>query len=249
MTWAVGVFRNLTNGFVYNLGSDDWAVSGRLTALPIYENDGEYLLHMGISGRHAGVNNNNITYRVRGPERAGPSTLWPRYANITNITANNQDNLNLELVSVLGPLAFQAEYDFNFLNDASHGGPNVGTLYYNGGYIEATYFLTGEHLRYIKKTALFDRVVPRENAFCKDTVRGTYFGTGAWQTAIRYNYLDLNNKGINGGVLNDVTMGLNLFINANTKVQWNYSVTSRQAPDGSGTDVIQGLGMRIAHDF
>ena len=52
-------------------------------------------------------------------------------------------------------------------------------------------------------------------------------GYGAWQVGIRYNYLNLNDKGIDGGVLDDITLGLNWFINPNMKFQWNYTYEKR----------------------
>ncbi|MBS0202970.1 MAG: hypothetical protein JSS49_08750 [Planctomycetes bacterium] len=260
-TWAVGAFRNVTNGFVYAINSDDWAFTGRGTILPIYEDKGRRLLHLGVSARHAGINGGVVNYRARGPERAGPSTLWPSYAATGNIYAKTQDDVNFELVSVWGPLSLQAEYNLNLLPDAAvtSGGPGVGTLLYHGGYAEVGCFLTGEHREYIRSAALFNRIVPNENAFyVRKSAHGPLCGLGAWQVAARYNYLNLNSKGINGGILNDVTIGLNWFINSNTKVQWNYSVTDRLSPGPSGStaggslggsSVIQGYGMRVAHDF
>ena len=72
---------------------------------------------------------------------------------------------------------------------------------------------------------------------------------------IRYNYLNLNDKGMNGGVLNDITLGLNWFLNPNMKLQFNYSVTDRHSPASPGMPIgqsdgtIQGFGMRLAMDF
>ena len=34
--------------------------------------------------------------------------------------------------------------------------------------------------------------------------------------------IDSNNRGINGGMLDDLTIGLNWILNNNTKFQWNY---------------------------
>lgn len=250
VTWAAGVFRNVVNGFAYNIGSDDWAFTGRLTGLPIYEDNGKYLLHLGVSARASGLNNGIVNYRVRGPERSGPSALWPHYAGISNIHGNSQENVNFELVSVMGPATLQAEYDLNYVPNARLAGqPSVGTLFYQGGYVELSYFLTGEFRRYVKQAALFDRVVPLKNAYWMQTDRGKESGWGAWQVGARYNYLNLNNKGINGGILNDITFGTSWFLNANMKIQWNYSLTYRTAPISFKTDLIQGAGMRFAHDF
>ena len=65
----------------------------------------------------------------------------------------------------------------------------------------------------------------------------------------RYNYLNLNDKGLNGGILNDYTLGLNWFLNPNMKVQFNYSITDRQSVLAKHDGIIQGWGVRLAHDF
>ena len=43
--------------------------------------------------------------------------------------------------------------------------PSVGTLFYSGGYVEVLYSLTGEHRAYIREAGLYDRVIPRQDAF------------------------------------------------------------------------------------
>ena len=133
----------------------------------------------------------------------------------------------------------------------------VGNLDFNGGYVTCAYFLTGEHRAYIRESAVFDRIVPRKNAFWikgeKD--KPNEFGWGAWQLAFRYNYLNLNDKGINGGVLDGLTAGLNWFLNPNAKLQFNYTVTVRHSPASPGQPIglsdgtIQGFGMRLAMDY
>ena len=53
----------------------------------------------------------------------------------------------------------------------------------------------------------------------------------------------------NGGRLQDITLGLNWFLNPNMKIQTNYTHTIRDSiatPDGSSYD---GVGMRLAWDF
>ena len=93
--------------------------------------------------------------------------------------------------------------------------------------------------------------MPRKNAYWVEGKKGApnESGWGAWQVGIRYNYLNLNDKQINGGVLDDITLGLNWFINPNMKFQWNYSVTNRHSPGGLSDGMIQGFGTRFAMDY
>ena len=76
-----------------------------------------------------------------------------------------------------------------------------------------------------------------------------FTGCGAWQVAARYSYLDLNSKGIAGGILHDLTLGLNWFLNDYTKVQMNYFLTDRNAAGTVGDGIVQGFGTRLAWDF
>ena len=259
-TWAAGVFKNITNAFNYDVGGGDYAETARLTHLFLYEDNGEELMHLGISGRNSAINGGLDRFRVRGPERAGESVGWPTYGN-TGIFAGSggQQDINIESVNVFGPWTIDAEYDFHFVNNASLGAhqPDVGTVMFSGGYVEVLYFLTGEYRHYLREAAVFDRIVPKRNAFWVKGKDGkpNEKGPGAWQVGIRYNYLNLNDKTIEGGVLNDITMGVNWFINPNSKFQWNYSVTDRHSPSSPGVaggqsdGTIQGFGMRYAVDF
>src|SRR5271157_4434791 len=264
MTWAAGVFKNVTNPWDFQVGGGDWAETMRVTGLLLYEDEGRKVMHLGITGRNSGYDNGTSQFRVRGPERSGLNQDWDNYANTGAFHASGgQQDINLESVNVFGSWTIDAEYDFHFDQNAFLGGANgtrqtsVGTLFYSGGYVEVMYFLTGEHRAYIRQSGLYDRIVPRQNAFWirgADGKRNEH-GWGAWQVGLRYNYLNLNDKGINGGVLNDITLGLNWFLHPNAKLQFNYSITDRHSPAspgmpiGQSDGVIQGFGMRLAMDF
>src|SRR5262249_54591206 len=74
-------------------------------------------------------------------------------------------------------------------------------------------------------------------------------GIGAWQIGARYSWLDLNDQGINGGVIQDVTLGLNWFLNPYMKWQFNLEGLDREAPKTKYDGWIYGFGTRIAFDF
>ena len=134
--------------------------------------------------------------------RAGVATAWPVPADPGDLSAETNNLLNFELVGVHGPWTFQAEYLHSFLPDASRipGGPDVGTVNYHGGYVQVLYYLTGEsdYDHYNHKTAVFERIMPRENVLAARDEGLT--GIGAWQVGARYNCLDLNDEGLNGGI-------------------------------------------------
>ena len=80
--------------------------------------------------------------------------------------------------------------------------------------------------------------------------RSGFKSWGAWQLTARYTYLDLNDKMIVGGRANDLTVGLNWFLNQYMKVQWNYFLTDRQGDSNTnGNGLINGFATRLAFDF
>ena len=142
-------------------------------------------------------------------------------------------------------------------------GTNVGTLYYQAGYAEVLYFLTGESRTYSKIEYRFDRPVPHNNFYAiRGGLRRPFsFSEGAWQVGFRYNYLCLNDGEINGGVLNGMTLGLNWMLNPNARVYFNYDLTYREfvstpwnkngtaGTSYNGSGFINGFGTRLAFDF
>jgi len=294
--WQVGEFKNTSNVFGYSNYNGGSSTVGRLVYLPIYEDQGRQLLHLGISGKSQGLKNDQVRFRSRGDIRNGPpGGLNSIYADSGLLTGTWQNLMGLELVGNNGPWSFQSEYFGSWLYNASttnlgplvtNGiqpapGTNVGTVFYQSGYAEVLYFLTGESRTYSKTEYRFDRPIPRNNFY---VVRGggrnrpINFSEGAWQVGARYNYLCLNDKQVNGGVLNGMTLGLNWLINPNTRVYFNYDLTYRQfistpyansttskadlttgvvktttsvipSPSYNGSGFINGLGMRLAFDF
>ena len=143
------------------------------------------------------------------------------------------------------------EYAATFIHDALFPeqpppmGIPRGTLFYQITYVELLYFLTGEHQAYDRKTATFDRVVPLHNF----NVWNRAFDWGAWQVGMRYSYLDLQDKGVNGATLHDIVLGLNWFWNPNMKVQWNFAVDHRDPTPGGSAGWTYIFGTRLALDF
>ena len=60
------------------------------------------------------------------------------------------------------------------------------------------------------------------------------------ELAFRYSWIDLNDSGITGGELSDVTYGVNWYLNNFTKLQFNYiNADLNRAPVGSSaTDIF-----------
>ena len=263
-TYNVGIFKPTNNIFAYNTGDGDYAVTGRLTRLLFWEDDGARLVHLGFSARQATAAATNVgsssttplrsqTFRTRDAIRTGLASHWPTPANIT-LFGDDSQTANFEFVVVHHSLTLQSEYLVNGFQDARRNAfdPLGTNAFYHGGYVQVLYFLTGEHDHYGKKVGFFERVQPAENFIFMKNDSGSFFtGRGAWQIGARYNFLDLNDEGLNGGILHNGTLGLNWFLNPNMKLQFNYIATHRDAPlpNHEGDGWIHGWGMRVAHDF
>lgn len=201
MTWAVGVFRD-TDDYGENIDDGGYNVTGRVTALPMYQEGGARLLHVGAAYSFRNPDD-VVRYRER-PE----AHLTDRFVD-TGTFASDQVNLfGLEAAWVSGPLSVQAECIWANADIAS-------STHFDGYYVQASYFLTGEHRNYKTSEAVFDRVKPKQNySFGRSP--------GAWEVAARYSELDLDDGNIAGGVLKNITAGLNWYLNPNTKIMWDY---------------------------
>jgi phosphate-selective porin OprO/OprP len=205
------------------------------------------LVHLGFGTLNGELVQDELRVRARPLLRNGPGFANPILVDTANIDGSRQYTVAPEFAAVLGPWTFQAEWTGQFLTHATPaGGTDQGTVMYHGGYAEVLYFLTGEYQAYDKAEGTFGRVVPKCNL---RTTRGQgVSGWGAWQIGVRYSYLDLTDKAIQGGRLYDWTVGLNWFWNPNMKVQLNYILERRDQP-GVSPAWINGLGVRGAYDF
>jgi phosphate-selective porin OprO/OprP len=206
MTWAAGFFRQ-TDDFGNGVGGRDYNATARVTALPIYEDKGKELLHLGLAYTHQNYEDNSIRFRER-PE----AHLAPRIVDTGTFGAESGDFVGAEVAYVNGPFSVQGEYVHSFIDGR---GPWVDDPTFSAASIQASYFLTGEHRPYKTSSGTFDRVKPLEN-FSRAG------GKGAWELAARYSYLDLNDGGVHGGRLTDFTLGVNWYLNPNVRTMWNY---------------------------
>ncbi len=247
---AIGVFKNESDLIGFGLGDGQYATTGRVAFLPIYCPDEKYFLHVGGAMSYRDPVGGQVRVRIRNDVRNAPFPLLNLIADTGAINASSQSLFALEAASSIGPVSFQAEYLANLIRNASVGtGPDVGTATFQGFYAETMLFLTGEHRSWNPKTATFNRVIPKAN-FGFDGDRWTPAGIGAWELAARYTYLNLTDKGINGGRLNSVTLGLNWYMNPNAKMQFNYDYLYRDNVTNTlAKGQVHSFGTRLAFDF
>lgn len=134
-----------------------------------------------------------------------PTTLLNKSENgFVNASVDqviNQWKLDLECIVLYRKWSLQGQYLFSHLN-------RRGTENFNGqgGYVQAGYLILGEQHNYNRQTGMIGNP-----------------GKGSLELLVRYDRVDLNNGGVRGGELSDVTVGLNYFINKYLAAKINYT--------------------------
>ena len=246
---AAGAYKNESDLIGFGVGDGQYAVTGRVAGLPVWNPAANRFWHVGGAMSHRDPVNGQVQVRIRDDIRNAPFPLLNLIANTGLVNASSQTLFNLETAGTIDSFTFQGEYTQNLIYDASNATvPNAGTLAYQGFYAEGMYFLTGESRTWDNKNYIFRRVIPKNNfGFTKGALRPD--GWGAVELAARYQYLNLNSQGINGGRLNAVTLGLNWYWNPNAKLQFNYDYTYRDGVNPASQGAIHSAGTRMQYDF
>lgn len=219
-----------------------WAVAGRLAWTPW--NDCSCpcrFLHVGVGAIYATdieqQGNGRPRFRARPYTHHTGTRLvsTPRLDGVDDYTI-----FNFELAFVYGPWSLQGEYFMCNVTSNVHNDPS-----FSGYYVQGSYWLTGECRPYKKGT--FSRVKPCANFLDKDCC-----GTGGFELAVRYSFLDLNDQAIFGGEQTTITAGVNWHLNPNARIMLNWFTVDVDGGPVLGvgnSESLMGLGMRWQIDF
>lgn len=222
VTWSYGVFDESTNEFgEANRDRAGVAATGRVTWLPWYDDlaEGRYLLHLGASYSYRRVSNQQRRFN-QSPEvvlKEGLSLRTPNFVDTGVINLPDYHLAGLEASAVLGPWSMQGEYLF-----AAGHETGAGTLYFQGGYGQVSYFLTGENRNYNRRLGIYQAVTPYSNVFRVCTDEGIVTSWGAWEAVGRVSNLDLASGNIAGGNMTNLTVGMNWYFAVRTRCMFNY---------------------------
>ncbi len=204
---TAGVFGATSSGDVVDEGDENWSGIGRVTYAPI--NEKTRVLHLGLSGRYLIANDESVRFRAK-PE-----------SNVTNVRfvdtgvmsdVDSTLSLNAELATVLGPFSLQSQYvHVSVDRQGINSDPD-----FQGAYVFASYFLTGESRNYHGKDGSFGRLTPHKNL---NLIHG---GLGAWEFITRYSWIDLTDDVISGGNERNYTVGLNWYPTPYVRFMMNY---------------------------
>lgn len=221
--WFLGVFNN---GDAQDQITQGNAITARLAGLPIYEDKGHTLVHVGVA----------YSYRHRAATAAGSFSARPEAhmgqkllslsPSISESNVDSQSLFGLEFAVVYGQFSLQAEYI-----QLSNESDSLDDPVQSGFYVFASFFVTGEHRKY--KNGAFSRVSPLENFDGEG-------GMGAIELAIRYSMLDYEDgvyyesvsDGMPEGQLSTLTFGVNWYLNPNMRIMVNYIIADLEGVDG-----------------
>jgi phosphate-selective porin OprO/OprP len=247
-TWAVGVFRTNSNDFGDDSGDNgERSLTGRFSWLPWYDepSGGRYYLHLGAAYSFRDADNDLVHFRAQPEARFGAHTPnVPYFVDTGDLPAHWFQLAGVEAVATCGPFCVQAEYVLTPVNLKG----NQPDALLHSGYVQASFFLTGEHHPYRRDIGVLDRVMPFEDFFRVRTPAGIGQGKGAWEVAGRLSHLDLQDGNVHGGRLTDVTLGVNWYMNAWTRISFNYihAFLDPSGQENNGADIF---GLRAGFEY
>ena len=182
--------------------------------------DTKHMLHIGASYMNSDPNGDDFRIRQRLLTHLDTSRLLDT-GNLGD-EINDVNTWDLELLGIYGPVHGLFEYI------STNADSLDGDADFSAWSFETGYFLTGESKKYDK--AAFGSVTPKTN-FGKG-------GMGAWEIALRYENMDLNDAGagITGGDANLLTAGINWYPNKNIRLMADYSTVTDFKRTGHSDD-------------
>lgn len=204
--WGFGYFYEAGDDGV-SIDEDQTNITGRVVFRPVYEDQGKRLFHIGL-----GVTQKDLPTGGRFRFRARPEAhLTGRLVNTDRFDADSALIYGLELAGVNDRFWFAGEYITNDVDAPAFGDPSFDSYYVQAGY----YLTQGDYRRYKTSSGAFDRQKP-------SSVWDKSGGTGAWELALRFSSIDLTDGAIAGGEEDNITVGVNWYLNPATRLMFNY---------------------------
>jgi phosphate-selective porin OprO/OprP len=208
-----------------NQVTSNFTATFRITGLPIYQDQGRTLLHLGGAYSEGSPNGNNVSFSARPEARFAPD-----YVSTGDIGADKNTVWEVEAAAVFGP--FWSQFEWLQSEVPSN---DLGDLTFNGSYVEIGWFYTGENRFYQTSDGTFGRVTP--NRLFKNGNPFTKKGDcGALEFTARYSALDLNDGAVRGGAMKNYGLGMNWYLSASSEIRLNY--IHSDVMDVGGADLV-----------
>ncbi|PVV13388.1 MAG: hypothetical protein B6D77_04410 [gamma proteobacterium symbiont of Ctena orbiculata] len=199
VTIAGGLFGDDYNDDADDEGDEGWGITSRITYAPKAEE--RSALHLGMAASYRKLDDEET---VRFDSRPESHLTDIRYLDTGKLEQSDSTTLvGVEGAWVSGPFSMQGEWmQAKIARDADKD-PT-----FEGWYLQASWFLTGESRRYKQSSAKFGRIRPLSDH-------------GAVEVAARFSSVDMNDGEIEGGSSDIITLGLNWYINRQIRLMAN----------------------------
>jgi phosphate-selective porin OprO/OprP len=117
----------------------------------------------------------------------------------------------------------------------SHEGDS---LFFYAFYAQASYFISGETARYRTDRGTFARPRPKRE------FRDGAGGQGAFEVGFRFSRIDLDDRNVTGGILNNYSAAFNWYPTYTSKVMFNFILA-----DLKGAEPVAIFQMRLQFAF
>jgi len=246
--WA-GVYVTGPTAGALHTGSNQQQLGGTARATYQVLQGSNYSLHLGADGEYVFTPRSNgnsatsiastVSFSDRPELRVDPTA----FINTGAIPAKNAGSYGGEFAGGFNSLFFQGEYYRIFVDQSGlAAGAPTPELNFDGGYAQASWTVTGESRRYIPATGAYSGIRPDH-----PVAFGRGGGWGAWELAVRYSYINLNDHntavvpaisgGVFGGRANGYVFGINWYPIYNIRFMLDYI-----HEDVRKTPVLVGLG-------
>jgi phosphate-selective porin len=197
-TWAIGWYNDWwTQGDSWSDSGNDFA--GRLTALPVWSDDGADYLHLAASVRYFGADDDQLRYRGK-----PASNVASDFVDTGQVPGDHAWHSGVEALWSHGGYSVLAEYVRADLSTRDGSDPTL-----DGWYVTGSWVLTGEHRPYDRKAGYARRILPQ----------GRW---GAVELIGRYGKVDLDDGAVRGGTMDGWWAGVNWWATNRWKASVGY---------------------------
>lgn len=143
-------------------------------------------------------------------------------------TANEHSQYGIEAAWMSGPFSIQSEYVASTWED------DTNEVEYSGYYVQGAWTLTGESRSYKSKDGIFDKISPKG-------------ANGAVELVAKFEHgeIDDDRTGAIENGFDNVTVGVNWYVNKNVRLSANYIMTELDEKDGNGQDDGNAFSTRL----
>ncbi len=250
---ATGTIHGVTNGVAQEIGAVQRAT------YQVLQND-NYSLHVGVDASEllkpeTSVGSRVVTNFSDRPElRIDPTSIinTGTLGSATN-PVTGASVVGAEFAGGVGPLFGQAEY---FHYNVNRQG--LSSASFNGGYLQASYTLTGEHRKYNPSTGAYTAISPAHPFDFAHLSEGAW---GALELGARYSIIDLDSNyssgqvtsastsAVAGGKQQVFTIGANWYVNNNIRFMLDYLHGKIDKPEGTSGVAGAPLGSDIGLSY